>query len=540
VRIEAFSKRVLRRELWSHQAEVAKSRKFISVVAAARRTGKTVVAETLAIHTAFSNRACRVIVLSATQDAARRLTESIGATLNRFDETRGAVVDDFATRVRLRNGSQIISLPASQRQVRGYGEGVLLVLLDEASFMPEELWRAAHYTALDERANGSRIVMLGTPFGGRDHFFRQAFLAGQDGDPDHSSHHWTYKVNKQLDHTYLERQRDRVSPAEFAAEIRGEWSDAAGQLFPDELIEAQTAPVEAPSLAELIGLEARPILGLDWGVSFDRSAAAIVYRLPGLERINPDLEERPRFLLVPHVWPVKTRLSAVVEEVHRLAAKARFVSTETSGVGSGPSQLLEETVKRLPDRGRRRVTWNFVATTAPLKTAGYGCLLGLAERGSLFWLRHPDFLRQLRGLRFEQGDRGFTRIEASDAATHDDACDAAMISALPYSPRGGGRIVCGLAQLADPARAVSDAELPEMVDDYVEAGSGVRIWRRPPLQGVLDTSLWVPPGMSERQPKAYESPQVKRARERVTDALQRQREEIQMGHDAPRPRRGET
>ena len=31
------------------------------------------------------------------------------------------MVDDFATRVRLANGSEIVSLPASQRQVRGYG-----------------------------------------------------------------------------------------------------------------------------------------------------------------------------------------------------------------------------------------------------------------------------------------------------------------------------------------------------------------------------------------------------------------------------------
>jgi hypothetical protein len=178
VRIETFSKRILRRPLWPHQLEAARSRRFITVIAKARRTGGTALAETLAIYTAFSNRACKVLVLSATQDAARRLTESIGATLNRWPETRGAVVDDFATRVRLANGSEIISLPASQRQVRGYGAGVRLVILDEAGFMPSELWTAAHYTALDERASGSRILMLGTPWGSLDHFFRRTFEAG--------------------------------------------------------------------------------------------------------------------------------------------------------------------------------------------------------------------------------------------------------------------------------------------------------------------------------------------------------------------------
>jgi hypothetical protein len=214
--------------------------------------------------------------------------------------------------------------------VRGYGEGVLLVILDEASFMPPELWTAAHYTALDERASGSRVVMLGTPFGSRDHFFRRAFEAGRDGDPDHASFHWTFEANPNLDRAYLARQRERVSPPEYAAEVLGEWSDAAGQLFPDELIEAQTAPVEVPTLAGLIGLDPRPALGLDWGVSFDRSAAAIVYRLPGMDRVNAGLGARPRLLLIPHVWAVRTRLSAIVEEVHRLLA--RYILTETSGV----------------------------------------------------------------------------------------------------------------------------------------------------------------------------------------------------------------
>ena len=105
-------------------------------------------AETLAIHTAFSHSGSRVLVLSATQDAARRLTESIGGTLNASKLTRGAVVDDFATRIRLANGSEIISLPRI-----GYGAGILLVILYEAGFIPSELWQAAHCVALDQRRN---------------------------------------------------------------------------------------------------------------------------------------------------------------------------------------------------------------------------------------------------------------------------------------------------------------------------------------------------------------------------------------------------
>jgi len=518
MRIERFCSRVLRRPLWPHQVEAAKSKAFITTIAKPRRTGGTALAESMAIHTAFENRGCTVLIMSATRDAARRLTESIGAMLNRWPETRGAVVDDLATKIRLRNGSQIISLPASQRQVRGYGEGVLLVILDEASFMPSELFTAAHYTALDERANGSRIVMIGTPFGGREHFFRQSFLAGLDGAQDYSAHQWRAGSNPNLDQDYLERMRHRVSPAEYAAEVRGEWSDAAGQLFSDELIEAQTVPAELPGLAELIAIGARPICGLDWGVSFDASAAALVYRIPALATINPDLETRPRFLLAPFVWPVKTRLSKVVDDVYRLPAA--YFSTETSGVGSGPSQLLDERVRQLPRR-KPRVVFNFVATTSAKKTAGYGCLLGLAERGVLFWQRHPEFLRQLRGLRFEQGERGFTRIEAENPAVHDDCVDAGMLAALPWTPSGGrSRIKTGLTTLADAKHAVPDSELPyELVEDFVESGSGLRFWRKPPLQSVGGSGLWTPPSVTTSKPRPRPKPLLLDDRDQVLEAI---------------------
>src|SRR5688572_576433 len=109
--VAAFAAHVLRRPLWPHQVEAAQLDRFITAIAAARRTGKTTLAETLAIWTAFRERNVKVLILSATQEAARRLTENIGATLNANRLMRGAVVDDFATRIRLANGSEIISLP---------------------------------------------------------------------------------------------------------------------------------------------------------------------------------------------------------------------------------------------------------------------------------------------------------------------------------------------------------------------------------------------------------------------------------------------
>jgi hypothetical protein len=491
--VGAFAHRALGRPLWDHQLEAARSEAFVTTIAAARRTGKTTLVETLAAWTCFRERGVRALILSATQDAARRVTESIGATLAAREATRGAVVEDYATRVRLTNGSEIISLPASQRQVRGYGAGVKLLVIDEAGFVPEDLWRAASYVALDERASGSRIVLAGTPWGSTDLFFRRAYEAGLAGDPDYASHHWTYEVNPGLDRAYLERQRARVSPAEYAAEVEGRWSDSAGSLFARELLDAAIADVEVPSLDELAP-PARPILGLDWGVSFDRSAAAAVYRLP-LARLNPGADPLPRYLALPYLWPQRAPLHQVVDDVVACPVSFAYVATETNGVGAMPSQELHRRLSAA--RVWRR--WAMVATTAATKTAAYGALLGLLERGQLVLPRHPDLLRQLAGLRFEQGERGFTRIEADDPATHDDISDALALACLPYRPRGAA-LRCALAEMADPAVAVPDAGAPELDEPIVATGAGLRLYRRPPLQSAAGPELTLPAGARALDP----------------------------------------
>jgi hypothetical protein len=166
--VALFAEGVLRRPLWPHQLEAAASDRFITSIAKARRTGGTTLVETLAAHACFRERNVKAVILSASQEASRRVTEDLGALLATSDVARGSVVDDFVTRIRLSNGSEIVSLPASQRAVRGLGRGVKLLVVDEAGFVPEELWRAAHYIALDERANGSRILLVGTPWGGPD------------------------------------------------------------------------------------------------------------------------------------------------------------------------------------------------------------------------------------------------------------------------------------------------------------------------------------------------------------------------------------
>jgi hypothetical protein len=515
--VAEFARRVLKQPLWDHQIELAESNRFICAVAAARRTGKSTVAQVLSMWTAFSYRSSKVVILSAGQDSSRRMTESIADELNAHSLTRGAITDDFSTRIRLTNGSEIISLPASQRQVRGLGKGVRLVILDESGFMPSEMWNAASYVALDEKANGSRILLLGTPYGPSDHFFRKAYEAGLVGDdPDHATFHWTHKVNPKLDHAYLERQRDRVSPASYANEVLGEWSDAIGSLFTPELLDRCVADVDVPRLQDLHG-PAAGIIGCDWGASYDLSSVGSLWRLP-VQALNPDAPRMTRWIAYSYAWQAGAPLHSVVSDIVRAIAPYRYIASETNGLGQGPTQDLVRLVKQ--SRLTQHRTWLTVHTTSASKTAAYGALLSMMEKGQLVLPRDPDLLRQLLGIRIAQGERGFTSIGASDDATHDDRTDALSLCMLPRRPQGAHRFVSHTAHLAGSQRAPADAAVPELDCPTVCTGGGLRLPQQPTLQSVVDDrfSLYAEPQAT--QPEGFTAGRffVKTNHQGVTDA----------------------
>jgi hypothetical protein len=66
------------------------------------------------------------------------------------------------------NGSRIVSLPGTEKTVRGYS-GVDLILMDEAARIPDDLYYSVRPMLV---VSGGRMVMMSTPFGRRGVFFQ--------------------------------------------------------------------------------------------------------------------------------------------------------------------------------------------------------------------------------------------------------------------------------------------------------------------------------------------------------------------------------
>ena len=183
----AFAEQLLQTPLWPHQLDLARSPARYRIVCAGRQVGKSRLLAAVALHTAYTRRNALVLLVSAGETASRRLLEDCASLALASPLLRGSVLDESKSELTLSNGSRVLSVPASARQIRGWPVDLLIV--DEAGFVDSEIWRAAE-PAIIARP-GSRVILASSPWGGPDHFFRQLWHRGMSAPDAHvSSWHW--------------------------------------------------------------------------------------------------------------------------------------------------------------------------------------------------------------------------------------------------------------------------------------------------------------------------------------------------------------
>ncbi len=139
-----------------------------------RQSGKSSVTALLALHRALYHPGSLVLVLAPAQRQAQLLFRKVMAAYAALGEPVPASAES-ALRLELQNGSMIVSLPGTERTVRGYS-GVDLLLVDEAARVADELF----YTITPMLAvSAGRLVALSTPFGTRGWWY-EAWEHGGD------------------------------------------------------------------------------------------------------------------------------------------------------------------------------------------------------------------------------------------------------------------------------------------------------------------------------------------------------------------------
>src|SRR5215218_5885456 len=133
-----------------------------------RQSGKSTMAAVLALHRALYHPGSLVLCLAP----ALRQSQELFTKIAGFYRDLGRPVPPQGERklsLELENGSRIITLPGSEKTIRGFS-GATLLLVDEASRVDDGLYYAIRPMLA---VSGGRLMMLSTPAGRRGVFHEE-------------------------------------------------------------------------------------------------------------------------------------------------------------------------------------------------------------------------------------------------------------------------------------------------------------------------------------------------------------------------------
>ena len=210
-----------------------------------RQVGKTTIFANKAGKYMLDHPDSKIIVVSLTEDQAQLI---IIMTLDYLEKTDKRMIakgkkSPTKNKIRLTNKSQILARPVGNTgdAVRGFTGDVLIV--DEASRMPELMWTAAKPTLA---TTGGQIWMCSTPFGKQGYFYdcwlnknkRFKIWNTTTWDVYHDRKiegDWTEQKRKGAIE-FIEQEKQDMSALQFAQEYLGQFVDDLRQFFSDELI----------------------------------------------------------------------------------------------------------------------------------------------------------------------------------------------------------------------------------------------------------------------------------------------------------------
>lgn len=501
----------------------------VVAIVAPRQSGKSRSLATYAAWRAFRSPEAHVLLVSASEEASRRLLRSVRELVADSPLLSGSVTDEMAGLLTLTNGSEVRSVPASERAIRGWSATDLL--LDEAAMLPEPIFAAAMPTVAARQ--GGRVIMASSATTATGPYYDHA-IAGEAGSEHVRTHRWALGDATWLTASFIEAQRESMSEVRFRAEFEGVFASGADALFTPQGLDTVTADYRPETLATLTG-PARVLAGVDWGQTTDRSAIVAIARLPGPERLFA--------VCLAHRWAAGYPLTGregrpgVVEQIVESPAHFQALVAESNGLG-GPlagangGLLWQHMARRDAEAGgalppprfrlihdgippdwvdieaeqRPRKRHGFTTskvpftTSAEAKAAGYSGLRLQVDQGRLLLPTGAEELRrELLMLRVDLSPSGLERVEAGRG--HDDLADALMLSTWPQRKAGGWTTALGV--LANPERPLPEPALPrDRAPDVVLTGDGREVPRRPAWVSVAGREATVP-GAEPEDPEKH-------------------------------------
>ena len=373
------------------QRQVLETKGNICLVSG-RQVGKSFIISIKAAKYVLENPNKTVLIIAATERQAYLLFEKTLSFIEHVDKKalKSGRYRPTKTELKLKNGSRIYCLPVGQSGygIRGYTIDQLYV--DEASFIPEDVWLAV--TPMLATTKGD-LILLSTPHGRKGYFYE---ASKRD---DFTQFRLSSEECERIDKEFLKAEQSRMTKKQYAQEYLGHFIDELDQFFPDELIKrCMTAKREQPNI------NSKYYMGVDIArMGSDESTFEILKRTDD------------KLIQVENYVTTKTLTTHTTKIIKDFTKKFYLIKIyiDSRGIGAGVlDQLLEdeETRRKVipidnaakdliynPDKPRKRKT---------NKEELYMNLLRLMEQKKIVLLDDDDIFLSLKSVQYEYKDNG--------------------------------------------------------------------------------------------------------------------------------------
>jgi hypothetical protein len=201
-----------------------------------RQSGKSTMTAIVALHRALYHPGSLILCLAP---ALRQSQELFGKVLGFYRDLDRPITAQAERKLslELENESRIVTLPGTEKTIRGFS-GAALLIVDEASRVADELYFAVRPMLA---VSGGSLMMLSTPYGKRGIFFEEW---------SHGEGWERYEVSARdcprISASFLEEEKRALPARVYRQEYECSFEETEDQVFSFEDVTGALDPVVTP------------------------------------------------------------------------------------------------------------------------------------------------------------------------------------------------------------------------------------------------------------------------------------------------------
>jgi hypothetical protein len=192
-----------------------------------RQSGKSTMSGVIALHRALYHPGSLILCLAP---ALRQSQELFGKVAGFYRDLERPIspLAERKLSLELENGSRIVTLPGTEKTIRGFS-GATLLIVDEASRVSDELYFVVRPMLA---VSGGALLMLTTPYGKRGVFYEE-WTGGRGWE--------RYEVPAsecpRISPEFLEEERNALPSWVYRQEYECSFEETEDQVFTTEMVE---------------------------------------------------------------------------------------------------------------------------------------------------------------------------------------------------------------------------------------------------------------------------------------------------------------